>query len=190
MYIVLHIWGVNSDPIAIMKRKEKALCICKVDLKLCWILKSQFQFPLRKDMELKSINLKDLPVSLNASIVVAVKSRLEQKLDLGLFCIADIHRGFIFHCGINLYPSISLIKMNISSILHHHQYSPTSWCSLATFRFAAFSKIESSLDLNWINLQYITITCTVLSCYVEVEVYNTFHSFQTVLIIRPHKNNS
>ena len=77
MYIVLHIWGVNSDPIAIMKRKEKALCICKVDLKLCWILKSQFQFPLRKDMELKSINLKDLPVSLNASIVVAVKSRLE-----------------------------------------------------------------------------------------------------------------
>ena len=113
MYIVLHIWGVNSDPIAIMKRKEKALCICKVDLKLCWILKSQFQFPLRKDMELKSINLKDLPVSLNASIVVAVKSRLEQKLDLGLFCIADIHRGFIYHCGINLYPSISLIKMNI-----------------------------------------------------------------------------
>ena len=72
MYIVLHIWGVNSDPIAIMKRKEKALCICKVDLKLCWIRKFQFQFPLRKDMELKSINLKDLPVSLNASIVVAV----------------------------------------------------------------------------------------------------------------------
>ena len=115
MAIYLLEFDVHKTSYHNKRNKEKVLCICNVDLKLCWILKSQFQFPLRKDMELKSINLKDLPVSLNASIVVAVKSQLEQKLDLGLFCIADIHRGFIFHCVINLYPSIYLMEKNIIS---------------------------------------------------------------------------
>ena len=77
MAIYLLEFDVHKTSYHNKRNKEKVLCICNVDLKLCWILKSQFQFPFRKDMELKSINLKDLPVSLNASIVVAVKSLLE-----------------------------------------------------------------------------------------------------------------